>query len=196
MMRLFPNLSGANRTAAKLGLVAVTMLSLSFAAVPFYDWFCRVTGYGGTTGVASAAPDRVLDRAVEVRFDASLERDMPWTFRPMQRTMTVRLGETGLAFYEAHNPTDRPVAGIASYNVTPDTAGGFFTKIACFCFDMQVLGPGESVQMPVTFYVDPEMVADAEGRFVRQITLSYTFHEAPLPDEQAALAPAGAAAVN
>jgi cytochrome c oxidase assembly protein subunit 11 len=88
------------------------------------------------------------------------------------------------------------VAGIASYNVTPDTAGGFFTKIACFCFDMQVLAPGETVQMPVTFYVDPSMVEDDEGRFVHQITLSYTFHEAPLPDEQAALAPAGAAAVN
>jgi cytochrome c oxidase assembly protein subunit 11 len=195
-MRLFPHLSPTNRTAAKLGLVAVTMLSLSFAAVPFYDWFCRVTGYGGATGVAASAPQQILDRTVEVRFDASLERDMPWTFRPMQRSMTVRLGETGLAFYEAHNPTDRPVAGIASYNVTPDTAGGYFTKIACFCFDMQVLAPGESVQMPVTFYVDPAMVEDDEGQFVHQITLSYTFHEAPLPDEQAALAPAGGAAVN
>jgi cytochrome c oxidase assembly protein subunit 11 len=195
-MRLLANLSATNRTAAKLGLVAVTMLSLSFAAVPFYDWFCRVTGYGGATGVAEVAPQQILDRTVEVRFDASLERGMPWTFRPMQRSMTVRLGETGLAFYEAHNPTDRPVAGIASYNVTPDTAGGFFTKIACFCFDMQVLGPGESVEMPVTFYVDPAMVEDAEGRFLHQITLSYTFHEAPLPDEQAALAPAGGAAVN
>lgn len=196
MKRFFPNLTGPNRTAAKLALVAATMLSLSFAAVPFYDWFCRVTGYGGTTAVAAAAPDRILDRTVEVRFDASLERGMPWTFRPMQRSMTVRLGETGLAFYEAHNPTSRPVAGIASYNVAPDTAGGFFTKIACFCFDMQVLGPGESVQMPVTFYVDPEMVEDDEGQFVRQITLSYTFHEAPLPEDQAALAPAGGAAVN
>jgi cytochrome c oxidase assembly protein subunit 11 len=195
-MRLFPHLSPTNRTAAKLGLVAVTMLSLSFAAVPFYDWFCRVTGYGGATGVASAAPQQILDRTVEVRFDASLERGMPWTFRPMQRTMTVRLGETGLAFYEAHNPTGHPVAGIASYNVTPDTAGGYFTKIACFCFDMQVLAPGETVQMPVSFYVDPSMVADAEGRFVHQITLSYTFHEAPLPDEQAVLAPVGGAAVN
>jgi cytochrome c oxidase assembly protein subunit 11 len=172
------------------------MLSLSFAAVPFYDWFCRVTGYGGATGVAVAAPGQILDRTVEVRFDASLERDMPWTFRPMQRTMTIRLGETGLAFYEAHNPTGRPVAGIASYNVTPDTAGGYFTKIACFCFDMQVLAPGETVQMPVTFYVDPAMVADDEGQFVHRITLSYTFHEAPLPDAQAALAPAAAAAVN
>lgn len=195
-MRLFPDLRGSNRTAAKLGLVALTMLSLSFAAVPFYDWFCRVTGYGGTTAVAAAASGQILDRTVEVRFDASLERGMPWTFRPMQRAMTVRLGETGLAFYEAHNPTSRPVAGIASYNVTPDTAGGYFTKIACFCFDMQVLGPGETVQMPVTFYVDPEMMTDDEGQFVHQITLSYTFHEAPLPDEQAALATKGPAAVN
>jgi cytochrome c oxidase assembly protein subunit 11 len=196
MKGLFPNLSGPNRTAAKLALVAATMLSLSFAAVPFYDWFCRVTGYGGTTAVATAAPGEILDRTVEVRFDASLERGMPWTFRPMQRSMTVRLGETGLAFYEAHNPTSRPVAGMASFNVAPDTAGGYFTKIACFCFEMQVLQPGETVQMPVTFYVDPEMVEDDEGQFVHQITLSYTFHEAPLPDEQAALAPAGDAAVN
>lgn len=196
MKRLFPNLRGPNRTASQLALVAVTMLSLSFAAVPFYDWFCRVTGYGGATGVAEAAPVAILDRTVEVRFDASLERGMPWTFRPLQRSMTVRLGETGLAFYEVHNPTSRPVAGIASYNVTPDTAGGFFTKIHCFCFDMQVLAPGETVQMPVTFFVDPALATDPEGRFVRQITLSYTFHEAPLPESNAALAPARGAAVN
>ncbi len=190
------NLSGVNRTAAKLGLVAVTMLSLSFAAVPFYSWFCRVTGYAGATSVAAAAPGEILDRTVEVRFDASLERGMPWTFRPMQRSMTIRLGETGLAFYEAHNPTDRPVAGIASYNVSPDQAGGYFTKIHCFCFDMQVLAPGETVQMPVTFYVDPAILQDDEGRYLQEITLSYTFHEAPLPETQAALAPKRDATLN
>ena len=195
-MRLFAGLRDANRTAAKLALVAVVMASLSFAAVPFYSWFCRTTGYGGTTGVAVAPSDVVLDRTVKVRFDASLEAGMPWRFKPVQREMTLRIGETGLAFFEAYNPTDRVVAGIASYNVAPDTAGRYFEKIACFCFNMQVLKPGERVEMPVTFYVDPGLVTDAEGRYVHEITLSYTFHEAPVPEDQAALAPAAAAPVN
>lgn len=184
------------RTAAQLALVGVTMASLSFAAVPFYDWFCRVTGYGGTTSVAAAAPALILDQTVTVRFDASKEAGMPWNFVPVQRQMTVRIGEVGLAFYEAHNPTDRIVAGTASFNVTPDSAGGYFTKIDCFCFEMQVLQPGETVQMPVTFYVDPEIVTDDDGQFVREITLSYTFHETALPEEAAALTPAAAGAVN
>jgi cytochrome c oxidase assembly protein subunit 11 len=184
------------RTALKLVGVVGLMASLSFAAVPFYDWFCRVTGYGGATGVAEAGSDVILERTVKVRFDASLERGMPWEFRPAQTEMTVRIGETGLAFYEAYNPTDRVVAGTASFNVTPDAAGGYFDKIACFCFTEQVLQPGERVQMPVSFFVDPAIVDDPEGRFVREITLSYTFHETPLTDEQAALAPAPAAPVN
>ena len=177
------------RTALQLVGVVVTMASLSFAAVPFYDWFCRVTGFGGTTTTASAAPDasEILERTVSVRFDASLEAGMPWTFKPVQREMTLRVGEVGLAFYEAHNPTDKPVAGTASYNVAPYAAGAYFTKIDCFCFEMQVLGPGETVQMPVNFSADPEMVKDREGKFVRQITLSYTFHVSDVPDDQAAL---------
>jgi cytochrome c oxidase assembly protein subunit 11 len=195
-MKLFPRVQGINRTAAKLAGVAVVMVSLSFAAVPFYDWFCRTTGFGGTTGVATAAPDLILDRTIRVRFDASLEAGMPWEFKPVQREMTLRIGETGLAFYEAYNPTDRAVAGTASYNVTPDAAGGYFDKIACFCFEMQVLQPGERVQMPVTFFVDPAMVEDDEGRFVKEITLSYTFHKTDLPEQQAALAPATTAPVN
>jgi cytochrome c oxidase assembly protein subunit 11 len=195
-VKLFPQLQGVNRTAAKLVCVAVVMASLSFAAVPFYDWFCRTTGFGGTTGVATAAPETVLDQTIRVRFDASLEAGMPWEFKPMQREMTLRIGETGLAFYEAYNPTDQPVAGTASYNVTPDAAGGYFDKIACFCFEMQVLQPGERVQMPVTFFVDPALVEDDEGRFVKEITLSYTFHKTDLPEQQAALAPAATAPVN
>ncbi|MFN3937887.1 MAG: cytochrome c oxidase assembly protein [Gemmobacter sp.] len=177
------------RTAAQLVGVAAFMAGLSFAAVPFYDWFCRVTGFGGTTATASRAPDQVLDQTIRIRFDASLERGMPWEFRPLQREMEVRLGEVGLAFYEAHNPTSRPVAGTASYNVTPYAAGGYFTKIDCFCFEMQVLEPGERVQMPVTFYVDPDLLRDREGRFVKQITLSYTFHTTPLPADHAAAEP-------
>ncbi len=181
-------MTARTRTLLQLVGVAVLMGSLSFAAVPFYDWFCRVTGFAGTTARASAAPDTVLDRTLSVRFDASLAAEMPWRFRPLQREMTLRIGEVGLAFYEAYNPTDKPVAGIASYNVTPDAAGGYFTKIDCFCFEMQVLQPGERVEMPVTFYVDPAIVTDREGRFLRQLTLSYTFHLAPLPEEHAGLA--------
>lgn len=184
---IFPNLQGPKRTAVQLVGVVVTMASLSFAAVPFYDWFCRVTGFGGTTSVAESGSDVVLDQTVKVRFDASLEQGMPWSFKPVQRSMEVRIGETGLAFYEAHNPTDRPVAGTASFNVYPYAAGGYFTKIECFCFTEQVLQPGETVQMPVSFYVDPAMVDDPEGQFVHEIVLSYTFHETPLPEEQAAL---------
>ena len=184
------------RTAAKLASVAALMLSLSFAAVPFYDWFCRVTGYGGTTSVATAGSDIILDQTVLVRFDASVEAGMPWVFTPVQRTMEIRIGETGLAFYEAYNPTSNVVAGTASYNVTPDAAGYYFSKIACFCFEQQVLQPGERVQMPVSFYVDPAIVTDAEGKFVREITLSYTFHRTDLPATQAVLVPADAGVTN
>ena len=195
-MRVFPRLQGVNRTAAKLAGVALVMVSLSFAAVPFYDWFCRTTGFGGTTGVAETGSDVILDRTVKVRFDASVERGMPWEFTPVEREMTLRIGETGLAFYEAYNPTDRVVAGTASYNVTPDAAGAYFEKIACFCFELQVLQPGERVQMPVTFFVDPAIVTGRDGQYVKEITLSYTFHETELPDEQAALAPTTLAPVN
>jgi cytochrome c oxidase assembly protein subunit 11 len=184
------------RTALKLVGVAVTMGALSFAAVPFYDWFCRVTGFAGTTSVAEAAPDRILEQTVKVRFDATLSAGMPWEFRPVVREMEVRIGENALAFYEAYNPTNRPVAGTATFNVTPDQAGGHFSKIACFCFTEQVLQPGERVEMPVSFFVDPAIVEDPEGRFVKEITLSYTFYETPLPEEQAAAAPATTGAVN
>ena len=189
-------MNNQNKTALYLVGVVATMASLSFAAVPFYDWFCRVTGFGGTTGVAEVAPDVILDRTVVVKFDATLERGMPWEFRPVQREMTVRIGENALAFYEAYNPTDRVVAGTASFNVAPEAAGGYFDKIACFCFTEQVLQPGERVQMPVNFFVDPEMVNDPEGNFVHEITLSYTFYETPLPEEQAALAAPVDEAVN
>ena len=190
---IFPKLTGKNRTLVQLIGVVVTMGSLSFAAVPFYDWFCRVTGYGGTPSTAEVAPDTILDQTVKIRFDASVEAGMPWSFNPVVRTMDIRLGETGLAFYEAHNPTDRVIAGTASFNVFPDTAGGYFTKIECFCFTEQVLQPGETVQMPVTFFVDPSIIDDPDAKFVHEITLSYTFHETPLPEEnQAALDPSTA----
>ncbi len=189
-MKLFGiNATGPQKTALQAGAVVVLMASLSFAAVPFYRWFCQVTGFAGTTNVADAGSDVILDQTIEVRFDASLDAGMPWTFRPVQRTMTLRIGQTGLAFFEAHNPTNRVVAGQASYNVTPDQAGGFFDKIECFCFTQQVLQPGQTVQMPVSFYVDPAIVTDSEGQYIHHITLSYTFYEVPLSaaEQQAAL---------
>ncbi len=177
-----------NKTVLRLVGVVVLMGGLAWASVPFYDWFCRVTGFGGVPGVASVASDQVLDQTIKVRFDASKVRGMPWEFKPMVREMELKIGATGLAFYEAYNPTDRPIAGQASYNVTPYEAGGFFTKIDCFCFTEQVLQPGERVEMPVTFYVDPEIVTDRDAKYVHTITLGYTFYEIDLPEAQAALA--------
>jgi len=179
-------LTGIQKTAMSNVGVVVVMASLGWAAVPLYDLFCRVTGYGGTTAQATGASDDVLDRTVTVRFDASIARDMPWQFKPMQREMELKIGETGLAFYEAYNPTDRPIAGTASYNVAPYSAGLFFAKIDCFCFEMQVLEPGQRVTMPVTFYVDPEIVDDREAKYVHTITLSYTFYETELPEDRQA----------
>ncbi|WP_170473614.1 cytochrome c oxidase assembly protein [Ruegeria arenilitoris] len=179
-------LKGPQKTVVQTVGLVVLMGSLAWAAVPFYDWFCRVTGFGGTTGVSEQAPEDILDRVVTVRFDASKAKGMAWEFKPVEREMDVRIGETGLAFYEAYNPTDRPIAGQASYNVAPYSAGGYFQKIACFCFEEQVLQPGERVQMPVTFFVDPEMVEDLEAKYVHTITLSYTFYEIDLPEGFAA----------
>ena len=180
--------NGKQRTLFQtIGLVVV-MGGLAWASVPFYDWFCRVTGFSGVTAVASGDSEIILDKTIKIRFDASLERDMPWDFKQVQREMILRIGETGLAFYEAYNPTDRPVAGSASYNVATFDAGGFFAKIDCFCFEEQVLQPSERVQMPVTFYVDPAIVEDRDAKYAKSITLSYTFYEIELPQEaQAAL---------
>ncbi|WP_372891130.1 cytochrome c oxidase assembly protein [Rhodosalinus sp.] len=187
-MTLIPK--GKPRTVAQALGVVLFMGGMAWASVPLYDWFCRVTGYGGATSTATADSDEILDRTIKVRFDGSLERDMPWEFKPMQREVELRIGETGLVFYEAYNPTDEPVAGTASYNVAPFDAGGFFTKIDCFCFEQQVLDPGERVEMPVTFYVDPDIVDDRDAKHIHTITLSYTFYETDLPaeaTEQAAL---------
>ena len=180
-------LTGPQKTVAQTVSLVVLMGGLAWASVPFYDWFCRVTGFGGTTGISSVAPDDVLEQTIKVRFDASLHSDMDWDFKPEVHEMEMRIGETGLAFYEAHNPTDRPIAGQASYNVTPYQAGYFFNKIDCFCFEEQVLQPGETAMMPVSFYVDPEIVTDRDAKYVHTITLSYTFYEIDLPEGFAAL---------
>lgn len=174
------------RTVFQTVGVVVFMGAMAWASVPLYSWFCAVTGYGGETNVADQESDEVLDRTIKVRFDATLAKDMPWEFRPMEREVEIRIGETGLAFYEAYNPTDRPVAGQASYNVAPFVAGNFFTKIECFCFTEQVLQPGERVEMPLTFYVDPKLVEDRDAKFVNHVTLSYTFYEIDLPEEMQA----------
>lgn len=182
-------LGSPQKTAAKLVAIVLAMGGLAYASVPFYVWFCQVTGFGGTTAIAETGADEILDQTIKIRFDASLDAGMPWEFSPVVREMEVRIGETALAFYEAHNPTSKPIAGSSTFNVTPYQAGGFFTKIDCFCFEEQVLEPGERVQMPVSFYVDPEIVNDRDAKFTHTITLSYTFYEVDLQDmeEQATL---------
>jgi cytochrome c oxidase assembly protein subunit 11 len=167
--------------------IVVFMGALSFAAVPFYDWFCRVTGFGGTTQLAQSDNSEILDKTIIIKFDANTERGMPWDFKPVEHELELKIGETGLAFYQAYNPTSEPVAGTASFNVFPYSAGGYFTKIACFCFEEQVLQPGEKIDMPVSFYIDPDIVKDKEAKFAKSITLSYTFHRTELPQDQASL---------
>jgi cytochrome c oxidase assembly protein subunit 11 len=178
------------RTVGALAGVAVVMVGMSFAAVPLYRIFCAVTGFGGTPGRVEAAGDQVLDQTIKVRFDASTMK-MPWVFRPAQTEIELRIGETGLAFYEATNPTDRVITGRASFNVTPYSTGAYFDKIECFCFTEQRLEPGETVSMPVSFFVDPAIVDDPEAGLVPVITLSYTFYETEESRELAALNAAG-----
>ena len=180
------------RTAAMLGGVAVFMVGLSFAAIPLYEAFCRITGFGGTPLRADAASERVLDETITVRFDANIDKKLPWTFKPVQTEMTLPIGESGLAFYTATNNSGKPVAGTSTFNVTPLKIGQYFVKMDCFCFTEQVLQPGESVDMPVSFYIDPEIRDDRETEEVQGITLSYTFYETEISDpEIAALAAEG-----
>lgn len=173
------------------GLVA-GMVGLSFAAVPLYRMFCQATGYGGVPQVAESAPDHVLDRTVTVRFDANVDRALPWTFAPEQNRMELRIGESGLAFFKAHNNTDKPVSGTAGFNVSPEIAGRYFTKVECFCFKQQILAAGESIEMPVTFFIDPKIVEDESTKNISEITLSYTFYRNDDPSDVAA-APQGQA---
>jgi cytochrome c oxidase assembly protein subunit 11 len=167
--------SGKRLTVVVSASVVVGMLGLTAAAVPLYQLFCQVTGYGGTTQRAEAAPGGELEQTITVRFNADIDPDLPWSFQPEQRQIEVRIGEQSLAYYRARNRSDHPVVGQAVYNVTPFKAGPYFDKIACFCFDEQVLGPGEEVDMPVSFYVDPEILNDPDTRNMHTITLSYTF---------------------
>ncbi len=169
------NARALRRTVLPLVLLVGGMTGLSFAAVPLYDLFCRVTGYGGTTQVAETGSTKVLDRRITIRFDANVSPKLDWGFKPAQTSMEVNIGESALAVYEAHNPTDRPLAGTATYNVTPEIAGIYFSKVQCFCFTEQVLEPGRRMDMPVSFFVDPAIMDDPEAREIEEITLSYTF---------------------
>jgi len=170
-----------------VGLVA-GMVGLSFASVPLYRVFCQVTGYGGVPQRAEKAPGEVLDRTVTIRFDGNVDRSLPWTFAPVQQTMDVKIGETALAFFKATNNSSVPVSGRAIFNVSPELAGRYFTKIECFCFKQQTLAAGQTVDMPVTFFVDPKFVEDEDTKDISEITLSYTFYPSGEPNPPAASA--------
>lgn len=167
---------GIRRTGFIAGGVAVAMLGLAYASVPLYRLFCQVTGFGGATvRVDENAAPKAVDKVIKVRFDANVAPGLAWTFKPVQTQATIRIGERKMAFYQATNLTDKPITGMATYNVSPDTAGGYFMKIHCFCFDQQTLQPGETVDMPVSYYIDPAILEDASARRIDEITLSYTF---------------------
>jgi cytochrome c oxidase assembly protein subunit 11 len=174
-----PDIRRRNRRvmATCFALVA-GMVGLSFAAVPLYDLFCKVTGYGGTTQVAEQASGRVIERTVKVRFNAEVNRSLDWDFRPDVNEVAVKLGETGTVSYHASNPGPTGSAGTATFNVTPAKAGIYFNKIQCFCFEEQHLAAGQRVEMPVMFFVDPAMADDPNLADVNTITLSYTFFRA------------------
>ncbi len=160
--------------ATLVGVVA-GMAGLAFASVSFYDLFCRVTGYGGTTQVASSPPAAIGEKVITVRFNADVNPKLPWSFRPTAKEVRLRVGENALAFFEAENLGDRLVTGVATFNVTPLKIGQYFNKIECFCFTEQTLAPGQQVEMSVSFFVDPEIATDPNTKEVSTITLSYTF---------------------
>ncbi|WP_353257692.1 cytochrome c oxidase assembly protein [Hyphomonas sp.] len=167
----------SNNTIAGIAAAGVAgMLGLAFAADPLYDTFCKVTGFGGTTRIATEGPSEILAQTIEVRFDANVA-DVPLVFRPLQTTQTVQIGQHGLAFYEVANPTQQEVRVIASYNVTPHMAGPYFNKLECFCFSERVIAPGETRKLPVVYFISPDLVADRLAGQIETITLSYTFFD-------------------
>lgn len=166
---------GNIRILVVLGVFVAGMGSLAYASVPLYEIFCRVTGYGGTTQVAAIESDQVIDRVMKIRFDSNVNPALDWAFDPVLKSMELKVGENALAFYQAENQSDETIVGTATFNVTPDKAGLFFNKVDCFCFTEQVLKPGQKVDMPVTFFIDPSIVEDPNLDDVTTITLSYTF---------------------
>lgn len=169
------------KVAMACGGLFTVMVGAAYAAVPLYDLFCRVTGFGGTTQVADGASAVVIDRKITIRFDGNVNPNLPWAFKPAQRAVTMKMGETAQLSYFAENTGDTPTVGTSTFNVTPLEAGAYFNKIACFCFTEQALAAGETVEMPVVFFVDPDMDKDPELDHVREITLSYTFFPVETP---------------
>jgi cytochrome c oxidase assembly protein subunit 11 len=170
-------------TAATCAVVVASMVGLSFAAVPLYRIYCQVTGYAGTTQRAEKASEKVLDRTLTVRFDANVASDLPWSFEPAQRKLEVKIGENTLAFYKATNNSDHAITGTAVFNVAPESVGVYFNKVQCFCFTEQRLEPGQSVDMAVSFYIDPAFVDDDDTSVLSELTLSYTFYAADKPQQ-------------
>jgi cytochrome c oxidase assembly protein subunit 11 len=167
------------------GFVAM-MVGVSYAAVPLYSWFCRTTGFGGTTQVSHSAPSHVSDRSVTVRFDSNIAPGLPWQFEPEQATIDVKLGQVVTVYYTVTNESARVTTAQAGYNVTPPTVGIYFEKINCFCFTQQTMKPGEKRDMAVVFYVDPKLAKDQEQDTLKTITLSYTFYPVRNPEQPVA----------
>lgn len=167
------------KTATVLFSIVAGMVGLAYASVPLYQWLCQVTGISGTPQTENVeASTEILDETIQVRFDSNVSPALPWAFKPLQQTMTVRLGEERLAFYKATNTSDKPIVGTSTFNVSPFKAGPFFVKMECFCFTEQVLLPGESIEMPVSFYVDPSIHEEVNTKELTAVTLSYTFYQA------------------
>ena len=172
-----PNPKSNSALAINLAMIVVGMLALSYASVPLYRIFCKVTGYGGTTQESARAPDHVIDRTITIRFNTDIDPNLPWEFKPGEASHEVKVGQPTLTHFVAHNLSDKPITGRAVYNVIPFIAGSYFVKMECFCFKEQTLQPGQKVNMPVVFYIDPSIAADREMDDVKIITLSYTFFE-------------------
>jgi cytochrome c oxidase assembly protein subunit 11 len=170
--------------AGACGVFVALMVGMAYAAVPLYSWFCRATGFGGVPQVSSVAPAGILDRKITVRFDANVGPGLPWQFVPEVNAIDLRIGEVATVYYDVINTSARVTEGQAAYNVAPPTVGSYFTKINCFCFTQQRLGPGEKRQMAVVFYVDPSLVKDSENDDLNTITLSYTFYPVPIEPER------------
>jgi cytochrome c oxidase assembly protein subunit 11 len=182
--------------AAVCAAVFIGMVGLAYAAVPLYELFCRVTGYGGTTQRVEQYSDQVLERMITVRFDANVAGGLPWHFRPLEREVRLKIGETVQIAYEAENIASRPAAGRATFNVTPHRAGSFFNKVECFCFVDTTLQSGEAIKMPVVFFVDPAIADVPELANLTTITLSYTFFPAEKDEPVAGTVPSSAGATN
>ncbi len=184
--KIDPLLARRHRNLAlSLSVFVAFMVGASFAAVPFYDWFCRTTGFGGVPQIATKAPEKKLERKIRIRFDANVA-GVPWEFQPEVREIEVAVGETFLVHYFATNVSDGETVGTATYNVSPPQAGLYFAKMQCFCFTEQRLAAGEKMPMPVAFFVRPEIEEDADARQIRTITLSYTFFPVDKPKPLAA----------